>query len=485
MPLNVNRYGLRPSISFRTALSKVEWVVTLTVTEILKKMKKYSFDTLCALLKPKEIIGKSYFRRPGSFSFDSRTISPDQAYIALKGTIHDGHDFIPQSIEQGVKAVICSKLPETGSNKACYFLVKDTYQALKKICGFLVKNSSAVSFALTGSVGKTTTKEMLAFLLSSKGKVLKNEKTENNLLGVSKTVMRLEKDHDFLVTELGTNAPGEIKELASVVKPAVAVITGVKPVHIRGLASLSGIFAEKTDLLRCCRHTLAVLNRDDTFLRRLKCENPVYWFGTKKTADVYGQSLSLTEGQSCFKINGKWDLCLKTPACFFIYNALAAMAAAESIGISLEQSCKALSGFSGFPAMRMEKIIRKKTCFINDAYNSNPFAVKEALKAFDRFPHPKIVILGDMLELGGKSRFFHRALADELIKYGFSYVFTLGRETLATHQRLKEKKARHCRHFRDYREVLSFLHSIPGISDYCVFIKGSRALAMEKIIAEF
>ena len=289
-----------------------------------KKKLISDFRLLKNLLKPKEIRNIYHFKPIKGFSIDSRSIKKNQAYIAIKGKHHDGHKFIKRAVAKGATFVIGQKYVPT---KPCvpFYIVDNTYDALAAIAAYIRKEKKPLVYGITGSIGKTTTKEMLSFLLEPYFKVLKNKKTENNLLGVGKTILSLQEER-VVVLELGTNSQGEIKTLSQVSKPDIGIITFIKPVHLEGLKSLEGILKEKASLLGVNPQIKAVLNSDDPYLAKVKVPNKIYWFSKNKRSDLYGRLIKREDGDSIFLIQNKYRLTLPLHYEEFITNSLAAMA---------------------------------------------------------------------------------------------------------------------------------------------------------------
>lgn len=445
----------------------------------------FSFSTLMKLLKPTKVINKEYFFAPAKFSIDSRIIKKNAGFIALKGRFFDGHDFIKEAYEKGSKLIISEKeLDLFKKIKGCVFLVKDSYKALEKIVKYIRKKKNPLVIAITGSVGKTTTKEMLAYLLEERFNLLKNKDTENNFLGVSKTFLNLE-DEEVVIVELGTNFKGEIKTLSSLSLPEIGIITFIKPVHLEGLCNLKGVFEEKISLIKTSSVKKAILNRSDSWLKKVNIKKQLFWFGKTKNAHLYAKLLKISFNSSHFLINDKYHLKLSTPFSFYIFNALAALLCAQVVGLDLKESIERLAEFKNFLPLRMQKIKKKNILFINDSYNSNPFALKEAIKSLRIFPLPKIAVLGDMAELGKKSKYFHTHLADFLLKSNFEYILTLGNFSSLLTQHLKEKGFKRAYQFDSHKKIACFLKKIVDKKRYLIFVKGSRNMEMEKVIDYF
>jgi UDP-N-acetylmuramoyl-tripeptide--D-alanyl-D-alanine ligase len=443
-----------------------------------------SFNHLIQLLNPVKILNQNCLRSLEGFSIDSRKIKDKEAFIALKGVFFDGHQFITEAVKRGASLVISEREECISDSDVCSLIVEDTYLSLERIVRYLRNIKNPKTIAITGSVGKTTTKEMLAYLLERKFHILKNERSENNFLGVAKTLLNL-KNQEILILELGTNSKGEIKRLASIAQPDVGVITFIKPVHLEGLSTLKEIFEEKISLLESREDIVGVLNRDDLFLRKIRSERNIYWFGKTKTSHLYARLIDTNQQGSLFLINDKFKLRLKTPAPFFIYSALGAILTATLVGLDLGDCIKRMEEFSEFPPMRMQEVTKKGITFLNDAYNSNPFSLKEAIKIMGNYSLPKIAIIGDMLELGRRSSYYHKKLAYQFLKYNFCYIITFGNLSSLLRDKLQQLGYKNALHLNSHQAIADFIRKVSKKKRCLVFIKGSRKMEMEKIIEEF
>lgn len=435
----------------------------------------------------------SRFRALKGFAYDSRTLRKGQAFIAVKGRFQDGHDFIGEADKKGAGLIVAERLPACRSGRpvksvsAPVMLVKDSRYALKILARHVRYLKNPYVYAITGSVGKTTTKEMLVWCLKSKHKTCANLKTENNLFGLSRTIFSLKKEK-ILVAELGTNSPGEIKELAEVLLPNAGLITFVKPVHLEKLKSLPGVFKEKTALLESREDTVAVLNADDEYLRKYKGPAKVYWYGTGKGSGLRARFLSRQKNTVTFLLNSRYQLCLPISRENFVYNALAAISAASLSGMTTAQSVKRMNRFRGYPDGRMDIKKVGALCFVNDAYNSNPYALKETLKVFKDLAGHKIAVLADMLELGTGAARYHQAAAKDILCSGVDHCLTLGGLSRHTYEALRRAGFTQARHYATHSEVSAALKRIveadPQLS-YTVLLKGSRAMHLEKVMELF
>lgn len=443
------------------------------------------FKTLKAIVKPIKIDNRSSFEPFSGFSIDSRSIRRGEGFIAVYGTLYDGHDFIEQAIAKGAACVVAQKYIATKA-KIPLLVVEDSYQALISIVSYIRNKKKPFVYAITGSIGKTTTKEMLHFILKPSFRVLANQKTENNLLGVAKTILGL-RDEEVAILELGTNQKGEIKTLSTMLSPDVGVITFIKPVHLQGLGSLGNIFREKLTL-RLGNHKMKlVVNRDDSYLKKLKDTKRVHWFGTKSNNDLFARC-SKRDSQSCeFLIQNQYQLSLPRYREGFISNILAALLAASLKGLSLDELISRIKKFKQYPAMRMQIEKRKRLLILNDAYNANPYSLKQALNSLKDYPGKKIAVIGDMLELGRRTIYYHRQIAPQLIKNNFDYCLTLGSHSRYLKKSLSTLGYRGAFHFSSHRDLAGFINkkiysNTSNKQPYLIFLKGSRKMELEKVI---
>jgi UDP-N-acetylmuramoyl-tripeptide--D-alanyl-D-alanine ligase len=440
------------------------------------------FSKFEKMLDPYKIYNLFHFSPVTGFSIDSRSIKKGEAFVALKGKHSDGHDFIKNAIKNGASCVITEK--ESGiKSKVPVYLVDDAYAALAKICRYVREEKDPVVYAISGSVGKTTTKEMLSYLLEKDFKVLKNYKTENNILGVAKTLFSLT-DEKVLILELGTNNPGEIKNLSNIAYPDTGIITFVKPVHLEGLKNLQGVFEEKADLLRANPRINAILNKDDAYLKKVKFCKKIYWFGKDKNCHLYAKLLRSDINESVFLLQDKYELRLASGFSGFIYNALSAILAASLLKIPMNELVCRLNGFKDFPSQRMQMEKINNLFFMNDAYNSNPYAFCEALHMVRKFPSKKIAVVADMLELGPRSEYYHRKLARPVINTGFDYVLTFGKFSAYLKEDLKKLGYKKAYHFSSHEDIADFIEKYADEGSL-IFLKGSRGMQLEKVLEAF
>jgi len=426
-------------------------------------------------------------------SIDSRAISKGCVFIAIKGNNFDGHDFIPEALKNGASCVICNlsygvcdKIAVRG---ATYIHVKDTVSALGDIAYFHRKRFSMPVIALTGSNGKTTTKEMISKVLSVGLSVLKNEGTQNNHIGVPMSLLNLNKGHRLAVLELGTNHPGEIAYLAKMCCADIGVITNVGPSHLEFLVDLQGVLEEKHSLVSSLDNpSIAVFNGDDVLLKR-RLSSPRKGqlrvsFGMDKACDYRCNSVRLKNNSIEFKV-GKNAYVLNSVARHNVYNALAAISLGRIFGVSHNKIRKALADFN-FPKGRLNMVKLNNLILLDDTYNSNPLSLRSAIDTLAEFKSKgrKILVIGDMLELGdGAQEEFHSKAGEHASKV-CDVIITVGRlsrlAALAAQRcGFSEKNIFTCDSSDEAREV--FVNKIGSDSDDVVLVKGSRAMKMERV----
>jgi UDP-N-acetylmuramoyl-tripeptide--D-alanyl-D-alanine ligase len=423
-------------------------------------------------------------------STDSRALKAGEIFIAIKGDNFDGHDFINVAIKKGAACIIKEpKKANLKSKKAAVIEVKDTIKALGEIAHYWRKRFDLPVIAITGSSGKTTTKEMVAWILSGKFKVLKNAGTKNNHIGLPLTLLALTAKHDIAVLELGTNHFGEIVNLARICQPTAGIITNIGPAHLEYFGDLKGVWREKYTLLSQLKSpSIAVLNADDRFLGKLpnpkKHPSFVLRFGLKERCEFLAADEKYASGRLEFRVNKKYKFTLKTLGYYNIYNALAAIACGRIFGIGYKEMYKRLANFE-FPEGRLKARFFKLTNFIDDTYNSNPASLKQALEVLGNFETKgrKILVMGDMLELGKNSKIFHYQAGRQAAKVcdKFIAVGKLSRLAMdaAGRSGLNKKDMFSCAKSWQARKIL-FKYIAPGKDDI-ILVKGSRAMKMEEI----
>ncbi|MDP3041110.1 MAG: UDP-N-acetylmuramoyl-tripeptide--D-alanyl-D-alanine ligase [Candidatus Omnitrophota bacterium] len=424
-------------------------------------------------------------------STDSRGLKAKEAFLALRGENFDGHDFVVSAIKSKASCLIVEKDPQVSIPAAVAVIkVKDTTLALGDIARFQRQKINLPVIAVTGSNGKTTTKEMIAWVLSAQASVLKNEGTKNNQIGLSQTLIPLTKRDNFAVVEIGTNHFGEVDYLAKIASPNIGIITNIGPSHLEFLGDLKGVAKEKTALLdNLAKPAIALLNADDRSLksliqRKIKGRQ-IFSYGINEKSDFCASGIKLKNGKVGFKVNSKFNFELSTLGDYNIYNALCAIAVGRIFGLSYQKIRARLAAFK-FPKGRLNLVEFRGLRFIDDTYNSNPFSLNAALAALGAVgcKGRKILIMADMLELGKQKELLHRQIAwsitntcDLLIAVG-----SLARITAcaARENGLDAKHIFCCDNALQARDIL--FKKISVQAEDLILVKGSRLMKMEKVL---
>ncbi len=421
-------------------------------------------------------------------SIDSRRVKKGEVFIAVKGEIFDGHDFLADVIARGVRVVVVHRPVKVSNDKVDVILVQDTTRALGDVARFHRLRFKAPVIALTGSAGKTTTKEMIAAVLSCKYRVLKNEGTQNNHIGVPLTLLKLKPAHQIVVLECGTNQPGDIPWLADVSRPDVVVFTNIGESHLEKLKTPLGVLKEKWALTKFMpKAGRVIVNGDDAHLNKhikLAAKSfDIISYGIESKAKLQARDIALSGGRSLvFHVAGK-SVELNSCGINNVYNALAAYACGLLFAVPVADIAHALKRFE-FPAGRGQILKLGRGWLINDAYNANPVSMRSALQTLAALAveGKKIVVAADMLELGQRAQALHKALGAQAARSSVDVLITVGK--LARHIALGAKAANKgikvvaC---RDVDEAQQHLARIFSNGD-AVLIKGSRRMKMEQVV---
>ncbi|MGE0084617.1 MAG: UDP-N-acetylmuramoyl-tripeptide--D-alanyl-D-alanine ligase [Desulfococcaceae bacterium] len=429
-------------------------------------------------------------------STDSRTISEEELFVAISGEHHDGHNFIPDVVGRGGKGLIISGAKigelfhkEWENRSVVCIAVEDTLRALGALAAFRRMQSGVSLAAITGSNGKTTTRQMTAAIISKYYHTLSTSGNFNNEIGLPLTLLRLEPGHEWAVVELGMNHPGEIGRLTRICIPDVGVITNIGPAHLEGLGSVEAVAHAKGEMLSSMSSdTVAVLNADDPACMKLaaRCTQEIITFGLSEEAQVRALDVKRKGMEISFilEISPEMaEVCLHTPAAFMVHDALAAAAAAYGAGLSAKEIAPCLSDFR--PAERRMNIFQTagEFCIIDDTYNANPGSVKAALNTLAdlKGKNRGIAVLGDMLELGKQSETLHKEIGMFCADAGIDILFLTGKQKEHAAAGAQERGMNRKQIFTGSREeIIKSLKEILQPGDW-VLIKGSRGMKMELI----
>jgi len=457
--------------------------------------KSLTIDDILTATGAELIIGARSATFSG-LSIDSRTIRPKELFWTLKGERFDSHAFVGEVMSRGAAGAVVGldfTLPAGDWPKEGVLIrVKDRLWALQETARYLRQQYSAVPLvAITGSNGKTTTKEMLASILTCKGRVLKTEGNRNNLIGLPLTLCGLSDEVKAVVLELGMNAFGEIARLTQICQPDVGLITNIGPAHIEFFGSLEKISQAKGELYDQMKpEAVAIINLDDPYCLKLASRRRrIITFGLTEGADLRGENIRQEEMKTSFTLRTgaeRVEITIPLIGRVNVYNALAAAAAARALRIPLSHIRRGLEQVV-LPPMRMMRLAGPNGSIImNDAYNANPASMCSAIDTLIQSKKGEgraILVLGDMLELGADAERFHRQIGRLVAHNSIDFLFTCG--PLAhwiAEEALANGMDKNCI-FSDlsHNQIAETLKTLLAPNDR-VLVKGSRGARMEMVV---
>jgi len=424
-------------------------------------------------------------------SIDSRRIKKNTLFVAIKGNRFDGHDFVSSAIGNGAEAIVINKkkLSRFDNVKVPIVTVDDTTIALGHLAKTWRKKIRAKVIGLTGSSGKTTVKNMLADLLTEKYRVNKTEANNNNHIGVPLTILNTNETHDILVAELGTNHFGEIPYTANILSPDYSLITNIGDSHLEFLKTKNGVWKEKSFLFEetISNRGKVFLNYDDPIIKAKHSKRAKnVSFGFTRNVDVRGKIKSYNkDGNPLIEISykkKKADVTLPVYGEQNAYNFLAACSVALDLGLSMAQIKRAVQKLKA-PKGRLDLKKYKNFILIDDTYNANPDSTIAAIELLDKIKsfRRKILILGDMLELGDASIKLHRSLSSAIKKSGVDEVYTIGSKMKYLHKSLQNIKT-FAKHFASRKILMNYISKM-SFNDSVVLVKGSRGMKMDDFVS--
>ncbi|WP_317853765.1 UDP-N-acetylmuramoyl-tripeptide--D-alanyl-D-alanine ligase [Chakrabartyella piscis] len=422
-----------------------------------------------------------------TISQDSRTVDATTLFLAIIGERLDGHDFIPQCYEKKVAACLCEKEVPLQSGSVI-LLVENVRKAMLALAKYYRDQFQIPFVGITGSVGKTTTKDMVSSVLAQKYNVLATAGNYNNDLGVPLTLFRLEEEHELAIIEMGMNHFGEIHALAEVVQPDIGLISNVGVAHIEFLGSREGIMEAKCEMFdHMTEDGVAILNVDNDMLATLdgKLPQKIRWFGVDDHKDIYADDLEIVgmEATKC-KIHtekGTVEVMVPMPGVHMVSNALSATAVALELGLSLEEIKKGIETF--VPTKNRMNVIHLESglTILNDVYNANPVSVKASLDILQTAEHRKIAILGFMGELGEYAPEMHKDVGAYAAKVGIDVLFFIGNHGECVKEGALEGGLSNVYLYANQEEF--WKEGIEQIEDTdTILVKGSRSMALEKTV---
>jgi UDP-N-acetylmuramoyl-tripeptide--D-alanyl-D-alanine ligase len=419
---------------------------------------------------------------------DSRSIRRGELFWALTGDRFDGHEFVADALAAGAVAAVVSREVAGGGPLV---RVRDTRRALGDLAAWYRQDSPAQVIGITGSVGKTSTREAVYAVLRQRSSGIRSRQNFNNEIGVPLTLLELEPEHEFAVIEMGASGPGEIARLAQISQPELGVLTAIGPAHLEGFGSLEGVAAGKAELVRALgRDGTAVLNADDALVQAIgeRADCRVVWFGTgatRRSLDVQGHDIDLLGERVAFRVDGGPRVELRAAGRHQVLAALAAVAVARQRGMHEEQIREGLAQYRP-PPMRCEVEHWAGVTVINDTYNASPQSMSAALDLLGgwRTPGRRVLVCGDMKELGPTAPDHHRQLGQEIARRrSIDRCIAVGplSEQLVSAARIDGMAGDAVMHCESADQAVELLGRTLRAGDV-VLLKASRAMHLERAI---
>lgn len=418
-------------------------------------------------------------RKFHAISINSKKIKKDDIFIAIKGLNFDGHDYINEAFKNGAIAAIISDEEKISKNT---ILVNDTKKSLADIASLILMKFKPFVIGITGSNGKTTTKELIKSILDSNygtNKILATQANYNNDIGLPLTIFNLNSEHSHIVLEMGMNHPKEISYLANIAPPNFAVITNIGEAHIENFKNREAIANEKKDILRNLKaEGTAILPKDSEFFNFLVKDLKnvkVLSFGMRKDADI---SCELLDHKKILIKTPKYDLEIKSKLLGHnnISNILAAVTCAYQLKINPTKIKEGIENITPIPSRLELKEGKKRAAIIDDTYNANPSSFLSAIEVLNEFPGKKILVIGDMAELGENSRIYHQELSRSIKETKIDITLGLGKYT----KEIITLLGRNNSWFRSKDDLVKHLYSC--MKGSTILVKGSRSMKMEEIV---
>jgi len=453
-------------------------------------MKKFTLSALAGIVKDQlrpamthEPRGASHFLT--GVSIDSRTTKPGDCFFAIPGENFDGHDYVADAFAKGaICAVVSREIKDRKFADKAVLSVDDTIKALGDFARAYRRQYGFKVVAITGSVGKTMTRQIAYHVLSQHYRVTQSPKNYNNNIGLPLTLLGAAPQDQIVIAELGTNHPGEIAYLTSIALPDIAVVTNVQPAHLEGFGSLEAITKEKLSISEGLGPDGVLIINADTVPRPTNARHRVVTFGRSADFDYQAHNIILDASKSSFSITGT-QICLPVPGPGNVENALAAWAICSQFGLAAADFAGAIRTLTNLP-MRAEVLQIGRLTVVNDCYNANPASMKNALQILAGLDQAgkrrRVFICGDMAELGDYAPALHAELGDSIAQAKVQVLLAVGKFADTTAQGAKKaaKYNLQTECFQDAFEVCNRLHEFVEDDDI-ILVKGSRVAKLETV----
>ncbi len=419
-------------------------------------------------------------------SIDTRTIKRGETYLGIKGERFDGSSFYEEALKKGASTCILNKdfIKEEVLKrypKANIIEVSDTKEYLKSLAKKKRETINIPIIAVTGSVGKTTTKNMIASVLASTYKVKKTKGNLNTDIGLCLTILSL-KNEEFLVLEMAMDKFGEIRELTNIAKPNIGVITNIGTAHIGSLGSRENILKAKLEILEGLNGPLIINNDNDLlydWYNKVDLDKPIITYGIENTSDYQALNIAYNNEGSSYTLNNNL-VKLNVLGKHFIYNSLVTLIIADLFHVPKENVLKVLNNLET-EANRME-LIKKNYTIINDTYNASYDSIYYALEVLSFFKGVKVACLGDILELGDYSEDIHRQIGSLITKFKIDYLVTVGNASKYINEEAIKNgfNPNNCVNFLSNKEAISYINNIKNKTT--ILVKASHAMNFKEIV---
>jgi len=432
-----------------------------------------------------------------NFCQDTRKIQPGDVYVGIKGENHNGNDIYEDALEKGAKACILQGIIIPDNIKERYgdraiILVEDTLKTLQKLATYKRSMYDIPVVAVTGSVGKTSTKDIIASVMSKEYKVLKTEGNYNSQLGVALTVLRL-RDHTAMVIELGMSNLGEISRLTAIAKPTVAVITNIGTAHIGILGSRENILKAKLEILEGLQNDgKVVINNDNDLLHNWSMNSnaryDIVTYGMENVSNVMAYNTVLTEDGSTYDIDVKgksYKVHIGIGGNHFVSNSLCAIAVGRIFNIKMEHILEGIAHFELTKRRMQVEKLQNHVTIVNDCYNANYDSMKAAIEYLSKLEsNKKIAVLGDMLELGDYSEKLHRQVGEVIVRNGIDILSVVGTEAkyIADEAYKLGMNPQNIYIFDTNEKAISSLKQMIKDGNVSVLVKASNGMHFQEIV---
>jgi UDP-N-acetylmuramoyl-tripeptide--D-alanyl-D-alanine ligase len=426
-------------------------------------------------------------------STDSRSIAPGEAFLALEGPNYDGNRFAPDALRRGASGLLLRgtradasaiRLPSTNAPVALHEAPR---RALADLAAWHRGRLDAPVVGITGSCGKTTTKNILVELLRGHRDVVGSPASFNNDIGVPHTLLRANRSTEVLVVEMGTNHPGEIASLCRIARPTGGILTNIGASHLAGLGTIEGVAREKGELAACLPPDgFLVLDADSRFTPELRASTAarVRTFSIEGSGDLDARGLWFESGTTRFRLNGQHDVALPMLGAHCVQNLLAALAACTALGLQIEGVLPAVSRLSS-GRRRMERIEAEGLVLFDDTYNANPESARASLSVLAGFRSHgrRVLVLGDMLELGEQSRELHHEIGRAAARAGADLIVLVGAQSRAAADGALHEghPAQDVLHFGSLDEAMEVVPGMLRDGDV-VLVKGSHCIGLDRMV---